>query len=669
MWAGSISGGLWLSDNGGGTWSAYDDRMANLAISTMAMDPTNADIIIAGTGESFAYPSIRGGGLFWTRNAGSPFGEVKWAAIPLNLDGADVRYVNRVAISHDGQIALAATEGGLLFSDDPERRRWTLMPECKFGTVLFHPSDASRAIAASRTDGSVYFSTNSGRRWRLAKTSQPWSGRVELAYALANPQLVYASVDMDEGEIWLSSDGGVSYLPRASLRVSSSGVTAPLKHLEKQGDYGNVVWAGDAKDPNLVVVGGIDLWRSTDGGDQFHRISDWQLTPASAHADHHAIVAHPGYLRGRNRIVFFGTDGGIYRADDVHTVGWDQIEGWREMNQGYVVTQFYRAAGASEGPIVAGAQDNGTWLLDRLDELSTWRKIFGGDGGWSVVSSGEPTILYGSSQFLGVFRKIGQEPEERINGKYYEDGKWKWKPSRYLIPDARDRKASFTAPIAIYPGKPASLLAGGNSLWRTNDALTKNTVNTGPEWKPIKDPSTSLSPITVIAIVDANAERIWVCHENGEVYVTDAGSDARPDWSRVDNNGPNVLPKRMCSHIAIDPLDSESAYVAFGGFSYDNLWRTRNRGRSWESITNKASGFPVEPVRSVTVHPARPNWLYAGTEFGLYVSENGGATWSPTNEGPINTAVSHLFWMKDTSRRDVLVAATYGRGLFAITIP
>jgi hypothetical protein len=124
MWAGSIAGGLWLSENGGGTWRPYDDRMASLAISTMAIDPSNPDKIFVGTGEAFTGMGIRGGGIFWTRNAGHSWESIA-VSIP-DLPDFEVKYVNRIAISHDGQTVLAATEDGLLKSDDPQRRNWTL---------------------------------------------------------------------------------------------------------------------------------------------------------------------------------------------------------------------------------------------------------------------------------------------------------------------------------------------------------------------------------------------------------------------------------------------------------------------------------------------------------------------------------------------------------------
>src|ERR1700745_3451839 len=121
-------------------------------------------------------------------------------------------------------------------------------------------------------------------------TDPPGQGRVELAYAAANPDIVYASVQMTSGAIWRSVDGGASYQPRATLTVRGA---TPAQYLGNQGWYGNAIWAGDPTDENLVITGGIDLWRSTDGGNSLAEISTWWAHPPSPHADQHAIAAHP----------------------------------------------------------------------------------------------------------------------------------------------------------------------------------------------------------------------------------------------------------------------------------------------------------------------------------------------------------------------------------------
>src|SRR5207244_3465102 len=154
----------------------------------------------------------------------------------------------------------------------------------------------------------------------------------------SNPAIVYASVNQNQGDMYRSIDGGQTY-----TRVNT-GTT----FLGGQGGYDNIVWV-NPQDPNFVIVGGVQLWRSTDGGTTLTSIVDF--TGNSAHSDHHMIVAHPGFNNNTNRTAFFGNDGGIYKADNVATAA--PGVGWTNLNHNLGITQFYAAAGnATTGVIV-----------------------------------------------------------------------------------------------------------------------------------------------------------------------------------------------------------------------------------------------------------------------------------------------------------------------------
>src|SRR5262245_16128621 len=125
--------------------------------------------------------------------------------------------------------------------------------------------------------------------------------------------------------------------------------------------------------------------------------------------------------------------------------------------------------------------------------------------------------------------------------------------------------------------------------------------------------------------------------------------------------GTNLLPTgRFCTRIVIDPANISTVYAMFGGYTRDNLWRTTNDGTDW---TNIGAALPEAPVMCLAIHPSKSNYLYVGTEVGVFTSEDSGATWSPTNEGPTNCAVFDMFWMGKT-----LVTVTHGRGMFQIDL-
>src|SRR5216684_3357904 len=414
----------------------------------------------------------------------------KWRALgPGNIGGRTrsilvhrVNHDTRWAVSADGAVLLAATKQGLRRSADPARTSWQPVLPDAVGDVTFHPTDPSRAVAGSLSTGAAWYTTDGGASWKQSTHAGAWGRRVELCYAKASSDVVYASVDAQHGEIWRSINGGRSFTKRRSRFQNQ-----PANYLGDQGWYGNSIWAGDPTNADLVIVGGVDLWRSTDGGDTLQDISTW-WDSRSAHADHHAIVSHPAYDGHNNRTVFFGNDGGIYRADDVTTVGNDaqppRISGWTNLNNSYGVTQFYSAAGnRNSGVIVGGAQDNGTLAYDPAAGPDHWRTIFGGDGGFCAADPTDPNIFYGEYVYLNIHRNTDGATTDDIDGDRYISGqfwnaalrRWDWKPAPFQIPDAFNQRALFIAPFGLDPNEPNRILAGGESLWRTNDARAANT--------------------------------------------------------------------------------------------------------------------------------------------------------------------------------------------------
>jgi len=658
MLAASAGGGVWFSANGGTRWDPVDDFMANLAVSCMALDPSNPDLVYAGTGEGFGnLDALGGAGIF--RIAGGN----RWQAI---AETKGFSAVNRIAVSHNGSVVLAATPEGLMRSTDSARATWTRVIADKMADVKFHPTRSDRAVAAARKGGKAWFSDDGGATWTLAGHATPWQGRVELAYARKNPSIVYAAVDSRSGgALWRSTDGGKTYQRRATS--TASGKHAPF--LGGQGWYASVVWAGDPTDADLVLVGGVNLWRSTDGGDTLAEISSWD-DGRSAHADHHAIVAHPHYDGVNNRTVFFGNDGGIYRAADIHALGREKeppyVAGWQELNNNYGVTQFYGGAvHVASGRVVAGAQDNGTLALAPGADSEHWNSWFGGDGGFCAADPGNPDVFYGEYVHLNIHRNTDaattDDTDRYISGQFWNEAtkEWDWKPPPFQITDARTEEALFIAPFALDAHNTRRLLGGGMSLWETTDADAPTTPTSGPRWRAIKHRTGE--PISALAIAPADPDVVWVGHTDGAVFRTDDSRSGSPTWRRRGAAGAHRLaPQRMCTRIVPHPTDLQLAYATFGGFVADNVWRTTDGGATWTPLGRT---LPAAPVLTLAIHPRRDDNLYIGTEVGVFGSDDGGATWSPTNEGPANVSINELFWAGQT-----LYAATHGRGMYRIDL-
>jgi photosystem II stability/assembly factor-like uncharacterized protein len=677
MWAASVGGGVWHTRDGGTTWATADDFLGNLACACIAMDPNDPLTIYAGTGEGFGnIDAIAGNGIFAT------FDGVTWAVLPATRI-PEFTYVNRIAIAPSG-VMLAATISGLFRSADAGRANWTRVLSGRIADVKFDPRDNGRAVAGGGVGGGVWFTTDGGLTWTAAGHATAWVGRVELAYAAKNPDIVYASVQMASGAIWRSEDRGASYQSRLT-QTPGPGHNVAAPYLGSQGWYGNAIWAGDPTDENLLIVGGINLWRSTDGGDTLAEISTWQAHPPSPHSDQHAIVAHPSYDGVSNRTVFFGNDGGICAARDLQSVGREvrppYRSGWTGLDNSFGVTQFYAGAGSTgSGKIIGGAQDNGTLCFDPQQSQQNWTTIFGGDGGWCASDPTDPNVFYGEYVFLNIHRNTDggasqdTQGDRYISGQFYNQAKrdWDWKPVPYLIADAipppkgsnRPPKALFIAPFVLDPNEPDRILAGGLSLWRTNDAKTPNTPSTGPSWQSIKDPivppgsDTRGFEISALAVAVGDSDTIWVGYANGALFRASDGTAGSPTWQPV--TSASFPPQRYCTSVTIDAARKDVVYVAFGGYTRGNLWATRDGGATWSDLS---ATLPTAPVRAVTRHPRRTEFVYAGTEVGLFASENSGQTWSPTNEGPTNCSVDDLFWMGET-----LISVTHGRGMYRIDL-
>lgn len=607
LWLGSVSGGIWKTTDGGASWAPLADFMANLAVSSMVIDPTNPNILYVGTGEGyFNGDSIRGAGIFKTTDGGATWNQLLQTAASPNW-----YFVDRLAISpSDNQVLLAATRSGIWRSTDGGTTWSRRLTTSSMFDVNFNPLDASKAIA-SGDNGVVRYSLDGGVTWNPAIGIT--GSRIEVAYARSSPNIVYASVENSTGQVFKSTDGGQTY----------SLINGTSAHLSDQGWYDNALWV-DPTNPNNIVVGGITNFRSTNGGVNFSQIG-------SVHADQHIIIEAPGFDGVTNKTVYFGNDGGIYRTTDIYA----SFVTTTKLNNNLGITQFYGGAGnLSSGRIIGGTQDNGT--LRYLGTTEGWTSMAGGDGGWSASDPNDPNYFYGEFQWLQIHRSANGGASS--NSIYFG------------ITDAvANGTTNFIAPFILDPNNSNTLLAGGANLWRTNNAK-----GSPLGWAIIK--TTIGSNISAIAVAKGNSDIIWVGHNNGSIFITTNGTAATPTWTQV--NMPSS--GRRNTRITIDPTNSNRVYVTFGGYAAGSVWRTDNAGASFVNITNN---LPIAPVRSLAVWQNNPNFLYVGTEVGVFASGNGGQTWSPSNDGPTNCSVDELFWMGDT-----LVAATHGRGMFSISL-
>ena len=655
--AGSAGGGIWSTDNGGGSWQPVGEFPGSMAVSTLARSPAAPGVVYAGTGEGFFLcDSLPGAGIFRSTNNG-----VTWAQLASTnpVKSADWLHVNRISVHPTNpNILLAATGGssytarcagdgtgatsssGGLYRSIDGGASWTkVFSTANVVDAQFQPTSGNNAIISVRVSFSkyaIYYSNDAGVKWSLSNlTSTNSGGRKEIAYSGST---AYASVDnvagafvpTSGGQVWASENGGATWKLRGTPN-----------HLA-QGWFANAIWA-DPTNSQHVIVGGLDLWESLDGGVRWKAISDWIAAPASAHADHHAIVSAPGY-GSANRTLFFGNDGGVYKAVDISAIT-SPTTGWTSLNKGLGVTQFYDGAGSMVGGssplIVGGTQDNGS-LIYLNNGGTDWQQFGPGDGGFVAVDASTPSLThaYGEYVYLTLYR--ADRLDQALVGGQFSGG------AIYNgISDAGNSATSlFISPFALNPGNPSMMYAGGASLWRST-----NVADETPTWTAV---AKSGSLISQIAVAEGAPNNVWFGTIRGAVY---SSTTATPAFTSKSTG----LPGRMVLSLLVDKTNPSTVYAGFGGYTKANLWRTTNGGSSW---TNIHGNLPAVPIYAVQRHPTNPNYLYAGTEVGVFASENGGATWSTVNDGPANVPVMRLFWLNDTT----LVAATHGRGMYTANV-
>ncbi len=643
MVAGTAGGGIWRTTNGGSWWWPVSDFLPALPVVSLVMDPTNPQVLYAGTGE-------RVGSNFWIPGAGvfkSTSGGLTWSQLQ-NTAGPEYHYVGKLAHHPvSSGTVLAATDSGV-YRTTNGGSDWGVILKVPEGAcdVDYDPSDPNRIWVG--TYQRVYLSTDAGDHWIRQTTGaagkMPDSlGRCEIAFAPARSDIVYVSPGKDvpivndqSDVIYRSTDGGSTWDPWRSTNADR---------------WSNAIWVSPT-DSNLVVWGGFgDLLRTTDGGATLPTfISDWRWYDKgkSAHGDQHAIVPHPGYNGTTNRTVFFCNDGGIQKATNVSTVT-DTI-GWVNLANNLGVSQFFGGAVSTGGDLaIGGTQDNGILLYTQAGGQQGWslgkfpdNGSMTGDGQWAAVDFNLPTTIYVTYPRLIIMRSnnSGASFSEATSGLGDRNG-----------------YADWLAPFVMDPSDPGHLVAGGGKIWET--------LNGANEWHRIRDfaSGTNAPVCTAIDIAKTNSDVIWVGYNNGLVSHTTVAGDPWADH-------PKPWGTRAVTDIAINPWNQNEVLVTVGGYSTTTVWITTDAGTSWTNRNGTPPhDLPAVQVNTVRYHPLQPNWIYVGSDLGVFASEDKGVTWSVTpryntgNEGPNNAEVVELTWQGTSS----LVAVTHGRGMYRCT--
>lgn len=643
FWVGSPSGGLWKTIDGGLNWIVLTDDNPVMGVSDIAVpsDYETSKTIYIATGD-------RDGGSSWTLGGGnnsdnnsvgilkSINGGLTWESAGLNKEVSANTKSGFLRIHPTNNSILYAGIGGSIYKTTDNASHWTEIYNNTDYVIdfEFNPENPSIMYACTKNswDGNVKIikSIDDGSNWSVEHEFESSDGRIELAVTKANPAYVYALVAKTWGGltgIFKSTDNGDNFVQVFDGTLTGNSLLGWYGNgsgdNEGQGNY-DLTLVVSPTDENLLYLGGVNTWRSRDGGTSWGIVSVWTSyseyntnNSAEVHADKHC-------LKYNGSVLYEGNDGGIYKSFDGTN--------WTDLSSGLTISQMYRigVSASSENKVISGLQDNGS----KLAQNGNWYDIKGGDGMECLIDYTNSNIQYASYINGQISRTINNWGSAIDINENIGDG---------------TLEGSWVTPYIINPVNPNTIYVGYESVWRSTDlgiTFTKySTVSTGESIR-----SMAIAPSDTLVMYIADQTNIW--------RTIDGGAN----WNVV--TGALPTESNSITYIAVHNSDPNLVWVTIGGYSNKHVFESIDGGKSWTDIS---SGLPNLPTFSIVQNKlvTSSNHLYVGTDIGVFMKD-GENDWIQFSSGLPNVMVTELdIYYNDTlPENSKLYAATYGRGLW-----
>ncbi len=667
VFIGAASGGVWKSINGGTTFKPVFDREPVQSIGAVAIDHSNPSVVWAGTGEAWTRNSVSvGDGIYKSTDGGE-----NWT----NLGLKDTEHIAKILIDpKDGNTVLVCATGHL-WDDNDERgvfkttdggKSWkktlagaNASTGCGMlssspqqpGTIFASLWDFRRQGWTFRSGGpgsGLYKSTDGGDHWTelTDKNSKglpdkPW-GRVAVAVAPSKPNVVYANVESKNSALFRSDDGGNTW---NRLDASRFLVWRPFY-------FGNLIV--DPKDENKIFKPDLFLLLSVNGGRSFSGVSQ------GAHGDFHDVWINPA----NPNIVYATDDGGVWRSEDGGTR-------WKHQHN-LPVSQFYHVSVDNSDPyhVYGGLQDNSAWVGDSSYpggvSNAQWENMYGGDGFWMFEDPSDPNYIYAEAQG-GTIGRVNRNTHEV-------------RPIQPL-PEYGEKKLRFNwnAPIHMSPNEKGTIYIGAQFLFRSRDhgqswdRISPDLTTNDPEKQKQEesggvtiDNSAAEMHTSIYSISESpkNGQIIWVGTDDGNLQIT---RDGAKTWTNVVGNITGLAKFSWVSTVTASRFDEATAYATFDRHTFGDLkpyaYKTTDYGKTWTALPLDDSGVRGY-AHVITQDTVDPNLLFVGTEFGLWISVDGGQRWAQYKGSDFPNVAVHDIVVQ--ARESDLVLATHGRGIWII---
>ncbi len=661
---GSTGGGVWKTIDGGSNWKNISDGFFGSTIGSVAVAPSDEAVLYVGEGEK----SMRGnvseglGGMWKSLDAGKTW---------LNLGLKDARHIVRIVIHPKNPDVVWVAAMGHLFGPNTERgifkttdggKTWqkTLYVNDQTGgfELVMEPGNPKVMYASTwrvlRTPYSLESGGEGSALWKSTDEGVTWTnisgskglpkgtwGINAIAIAPSNTDHLYAIIENEKGGLYSSEDAGKTW----SLRSSDN-------NIRQRAWYYTKVFV-DPGNENLVYVLNVGMMVSRDGGKSFSSIR----TP---HGDHHDLWIDP--KDGKRMMV--GDDGG-------GQITFDGGQNWSSMmNQ--PTAQIYRVSADNAFPyrIMGGQQDNSAFRIKSRTygsgiTMEDMESTAGAESGYVVADPLDPEITYGGNYMGLLERQNHKTGESRMINVWPID-------NMGAGADAARYRFQWNFPIFFSPHNPNRLYAAGNHLFVTEnegqswqiispDLTTDDKSKQGPSGGPITKDNTSVEYYcTIFTAAESPLEKdlLWTGSDDGLLHVS---KDAGKNWENVTPKG--IPAAIMWNSIEVDPFQKGGAYIAGTRYKSDDftpyLFRTTDYGKTWTRIDNNINRMHF--TRVVRSDKKRPGLLYAGTEYGMYISYNNGSNWEPFQLNLPTVPVTDLL-----IKNNDLVVATQGRSFWIL---